>query len=374
MSLSSSSAIRNWEIRVTSVHEQDVVTEREIPAARLPAIGWLVLVLVIAATAAWEWRMRALGLIAGDLDDSKSAWSVERRKVATGDHDGVVIIGGSRILFDTNLDVWQEMTGRRPVQLALPGMSGQRFLRDLAVNSRFDGLVLIDVTPAQVFREGPGHPEFEGVLDYWEDEGPAKRAGHLIGQFLSRHLAFLDNQYSLTELIDQLEIQNRGQIAGPYLRPWKLSENFEDRQYVLWREIETNERLREHAIRVWTGRARPPPEEALIARVCADVRESVALIRARGGEVVFIRPPSAGAYYEREQATLPRAKTWDRLLREADVFGIHFEDYPEMQGLELPELSHLTREDAARFTRAYVGVLRERYVGLRTPPVLQPAG
>ena len=359
---------------MTSVHEQDVVTEREIPRTHLAAIAWLVLALVVAATAAWEWRMRELGLVAGDLDDSKSAWAVERRKIASGDHDGVVIIGGSRILFDTDLDVWQEMTHRRPVQLALPGMSGQRFLRDLAVNSRFDGLVLIDVTPAQFFREGPGNPEFEGVLDYWKDEGPAKRTSHRIGQFLSRYLAFLDNQYSLTELIDQVDIRNRGQIPGPYLRPWKLSENYAGRQYHLWREIETNERLREHAIRVWTGRTRPPPEDAVIARVCADVRGSIALIRARGGAVVFIRPPSAGADYAREHANLPRAKTWDRLLREADVFGIHFEDYPEMQGLELPELSHLTQEDAARFTRAYVGVLRERYVGLLSPPVLQPPG
>ena len=90
--------------------------------------------------------------------------------------------------------------------------------------------------------------------------------------------------------------------------------------------------------------------------------------------MVFIRPPSAGTYYEREQANLPRAKTWDRLLHEADVFGIHFEDYPDMQGLDLPEMSHLTREDAERYTRAYVGVLRERYVRLRSPPVLEPAG
>ncbi len=45
-----------------------------------------------------------------------------------------------------------------------------------------------------------------------------------------------------------------------------------------------------------------------------------------------------------------------------------------MQGLDLPEMSHLTREDAARFTRAYVGVLRERYVRLRSPPVPEPAG
>ena len=120
---------------MNKLHEQDVVTEREIPAARLLAIGWLVLVLVIAATAAWEWRMRALGLIAGDLDDNKSAWSVERRKVEAGNYDGVVIVGGSRILFDTNLDVWQEMTGRRPVQLAMPGMGGRPVLASLAADA-----------------------------------------------------------------------------------------------------------------------------------------------------------------------------------------------------------------------------------------------
>jgi hypothetical protein len=359
---------------MSSVHEQDLVTVREIPRTRLAAIGWLVLAAVLAATAVWEWRMRGLGLVAGDLDDDQATWAVERRKLASGDHDGIAIVGGSRILFDTNLDVWEHMTGRRPVQLALPGMSGQRFLKDLAEDSGFSGLALVDVTPEQFFREGPGNPAFEGVLDYWLDEGPAKRAGHRIGQFLSRHLAFLENQYTLTALVDQLDIRNRGTIPGPHLRPWKLSETYAGRQTMLWREIETNGDLRRHAIRVWLGRERPPPEEALIARICADVRESIAKIRARGGEVVFIRPPSAGAYYEREQANLPRARTWDRLMREAGVFGIHFEDYPAMQGLELPELSHLTREDAARFTSAYVGVLRERYVGLLSPPVLQPAG
>jgi hypothetical protein len=350
---------------MSSIYEQDVVTVREIPRARLVAIAWLVLAATIAGAAAWEWRMRGLGLVAGDLDDSKSNWAVERRRIASGDHDDVVILGGSRILFDTNLDVWQSMTGRRPVQLALPGMSGQRYLRDLAVNSGFDGLVLIDVTPEQFFREGPGNPAFEGVLDYWRDEGPARRTGHRIGRYLSRYFAFLENQYSLGALVDQLEIANRGNIPGPYLRPWKLSETYGERQYHLWREIESNERLREHAIRVWVGRPRPPPADDLIARVCTDVRESVARIHARGGTVVFIRPPSTGAYYEREQVNTPRDSTWERLLREAGVFGIHFEDYPDMQGLELPELSHLTREDAARYTRAYVAVLQTQVPWLR---------
>ncbi len=342
------------------------VVERGIPQARLPAAGWLVLVLVAIVMIAWELQMRSLGLVAGDLDDSKSHWAVERERIATGDHDGVAIVGGSRILFDTNLDVWEELTGRRPIQLALPGMSGRKFLADLASNSPFAGLVLIDVTPAQFFREGPGNPEFEGVLDVWDQRGPAERFGHEIGVFLSRHLAFLDDQYTPLKLIDQLEIPDRKGVVGPYNRPWKLSENYDDRQTVLWRQIETNEWLRAHAIHVWLyRRQQSPPAEELVAKVCADLRDSVAKIRARGGKVVFIRPPSSGAYYALEQARFPRARTWERVLRETGTFGIHFEDYPEMRRLDPPELSHLSREAAAEFTRAYVGVLVKEFPDLK---------
>jgi hypothetical protein len=70
-----------------------------------------------------------------------------------------------------------------------------------------------------------------------------------------------------------------------------------------------------------------------------------------------VRSPSGGAYYAREAKSTPRAKTWDRLLQETGAFGIHFEDYPGMQGLEIPEMSHLSRDSATRFTRAYVAVM-----------------
>jgi hypothetical protein len=40
------------------------------------------------------------------------------------------------------------------------------------------------------------------------------------------------------------------------------------------------------------------------------------------------------------------------LLAKAGAPGIHFEDYPEMQGMELPEWSHLAYADAKRFTTA----------------------
>ncbi len=355
-------------------HEQDDMTVRVTPAARWPAIGWLVLLLVVAATAAWEWRMRSLGLRSGDLDDGPSHWAVERRKLESGQHDDVVIFGSSRILYDTDLDVWDDMTGRRPIQLALPGTNPRPFLVRFAEESDFAGLIVVDVTPESYFSSFVSAlPQFQNILDTWREESPSRRFGHQVGLWLSRHLAFLEDTYRLAALIERIDIPNRPGVRGPYLEVWKLNETFDDRQTRMWPRLEADERLRAHAMKVWMTRDRGKLSDELVMRAIEESKEAVRKVRARGGEVVFVRPPSAGAYYDREARNAPRDATWDRLLRETGSFGIHFEDYPEMQGLDLPELSHLSRESATRFTRAYVEVLRERYVWLRTLPEAEPA-
>ena len=348
------------------------MTIRVIPAARWRAIGWLVLVLVVLAMTAWEWKMRSLGLFAGDIDDSKSHWAVERRKIAAGDFDGVVIVGTSRILFDTDLDAWQDLTGRRPIQLALPGTNPRPLLDDLAADPSFRGLVVVDTTPDLFFTDWPGIPEFAGVTDFWKEESPSSRAGHQLGLFLSRHLAFLDSSYTLTKLVDRVNLPNRPEVRAPYMDVWKVWESFDDRQTFLWRRIETDQRLREHARLVWGPFDGKAMDAAAIARAWDQSVAAVAKIRARGGAVVFIRPPSGGLYYEHVRHAAPRARTWDPLLAKTQAFGIHFEDYPEMQGLETPEWSHLSHASAERFTRAYVEVLMKEIPWLGTRKAAGP--
>jgi hypothetical protein len=68
--------------------------------------------------------------------------------------------------------------------------------------------------------------------------------------------------------------------------------------------------------------------------------------------VIFVRPPSGERYLEFENRVFPRAETWDVLLAESGVPGIHFEDHPELQGYRLPEWSHLSAAEAERFTAA----------------------
>lgn len=352
---------------MTQAQALNEVTVREIPATRFAAIGWLVLVLVVIAIAGWEWKMRTLGLRAGDLGDSKSQWAVERRKVAAGEHDDVVIIGSSRILFDTDLSVWQEMTGRRPIQLALPGTNPRPHLKALAENSDYAGLLIVGVTPDIYFTDWPGIPLFAGLIDFWEDETPAQRFGNRLWVELQRRVAFLDESYRLGTLIDRsVAWADREGVRGPQRDVWKLSESFDGRQTTMWPRLETDEFLRDHARWVWGPfSGEPLLEVADVARICEETSKHVEMIRARGGEVVFVRSPSAGLYYESEQHGQPRARSWEPLLRTTGALGIHFEDYPEMRNLDVPEWSHLSGASATRFTRAYVDVLTREIPWLR---------
>jgi hypothetical protein len=276
-----------------------------------------------------------------------------------------VIIGSSRILWDSNLDVWEDMTGRRPIQLALPGTNPRQFLEDFANDEGFRDFLVVGVTPDLYFGDWPGIPQFSGLLTFWRDETPSQRFGHRVGMVLQTQLAFLDGAYALGNLVDRVPLADREGVRGPMRDVWKIWEVGPGRQHYLWPRIQTDERLREHARWVWgpfDGKHMPDDS---IARAIEQSRRDVAKIRARGGEVVFVRAPSAGLYYEHELQAVPRAKTWDPLLRATGAFGIHFEDYPEMRNLDVPEWSHLSRDSAVTFTRAYVAELQRRYSRLQ---------
>lgn len=80
--------------------------------------------------------------------------------------------------------------------------------------------------------------------------------------------------------------------------------------------------------------------------------------------MVLFRPPSSGPFLDRENRLLPREKTWDLLVERTGLPAIHFEDYPELQGYELPEWSHLSESEARRFTAALVPIVEREFAAL----------
>ena len=116
---------------------------------------------------------------------------------------------------------------------------------------------------------------------------------------------------------------------------------------------------------VWAGFARanrnPPISGKPLDSIMLMVKTSVDKIKARGGEVIFVRTPSSGPYWDGEQKGFPREKYWDRLLIETNSKGIHFMDYPEISSYQCPEFSHLSPDDAIDFTKHFVNILKTKY-------------
>ena len=373
------SSISNSDVSVIETAHPDVsVAEKPLalisPPPRgferpVPLLPWLRILAVVASATlvlmvAWELEMRHLGLRAGDLDDGRGYWAVERRKVDSGPRDSVVIIGDSRILLDTDLATWQKLTGRRPIQLALLGMNAQPILHNLAADEHFAGLLVIGTAEFSYFSDDAG--SLPGVLRYMKSESPSQRIGLQIHKTLSRYFAFLDSNYTLFALLERHKWPERKGVESPYIDVWKISEAYDDRQSYLWDRIERDEYLRDQAKSIWMDFFEGPPvKPGTVERVSAETKADIDRIRARGGEVVWVRPPSSGPLLDIERTRYPREKVWDKLLHETASFGVYFEDYPAMHQLPCPDWSHLSRTSAIAFTDAYVRVLRERVEWLK---------
>lgn len=346
--------------------------QRPVPAPPLRAAVIVALAVFAALLAAWEWRMRALGLLPGDLGDSPAAWAEQRRRVTDDPHQ-VLVIGDSRILLGTDLGRHAELTGARPLQLALVGASGLPVLEDLARHSPFRGLAIVGVSDLHYF--GAPQRAAQQALEHYRRETPAERIEHRLVRAFERELGYLDADYRLPRLLQEFVDGTRGGAADA--SPGKFGVAAEDRQTWLWQRIESDPPLRRRIIRAWSRESVPVLTEASIAATLERTRAAVQAIRARGGEVVFLRPPSAPQLRYGEEGHLPRERGWDALLRASGAIGVHFEDEPAMQGLKTPEYSHLSRACARVYTDAFVRALARRTPRVRlradAPTALSPA-
>lgn len=340
---------------------ESAVAQRRVVKARWGVAWLLAAALIVATVAVWElhWRGRGYG---ADVANSAGLWNLERRKVTADDGRGTAIVGSSRVFFDLDLETWAQVTGGPvPVMLALEGTPPWSALDDLAADPGFRGFLVVGYTPNLFFGGFPG--ERGNVPRQWREESPSQRFGQLLSMQLETRLAFLDGDAALGTLIRRPWPVRAG--LPPSMPPVpRLAEMRPSREQIMWSRLETDAVYRERARGVWSafmGIPMPPPSEEDIAARIASTKAAIDAIRARGGEVLFVRCPSAGKFREHERATRPRELFWDRLLRETSTTGIHFEDHAELQGFDPPEWSHLRAADRIPFTRGVAALAKPVY-------------
>jgi hypothetical protein len=326
--------------------------------------GLLALIISFIAIASWEYSLRQKGLTAS-YDDNEALWANKRAMVYEPSDKATVVIGSSRIKYDLDIPTWEGLTGNHVIQLANVGSSPRPVLEDLANDKNFKGRLVIDVVEGIFFNPGAVFYDWRTnkKIAYYHTVTPTALFSFQVDRVLESQFVFLDqDNYSINAMLDQLHIPNRtGQFSPVF--PLEFARTSFARQEYMMPQFVADTNLQNQVKDVWVSFGRinttPPATGATLDSIINTVKAQVNKIKSRGGDVVFVRPPSSGPAIMMEHKGFPRAAYWDRLLSMTGCQGIYFEDYPAIASFICPEWSHLKPSDAVIYTRNLVKILSE---------------
>lgn len=316
----------------------------------------------------WELYWRSQGKTPLIQDDN-ALWSVNRSRVEKLNTDDFVFVGSSRVHFDIQLKVWEAYTQKKPVQLAMGGGSPLPTFRDIVRNTDFKGTILVGVTPPLFFsstsQQAPPISGPQEKVDYYKDQTYAQQFNHWLSMPLQRNFAFVHSfedmmagNIDLRSLLQRIKIGNR--TGKPTMPPFfEFGESSEYRNVRMIDKYANDPTWAQTVIDVWMfclkgNTVMPPPDkEATTTFFLEDLK----IFQERGGRVILVRCPSSNEFREIEAKITPRTEFWDELVEKSGVPAYHFEDYAQLQGLRIPEWSHLAAEDADIFTKELLKIM-----------------
>jgi len=321
-------------------------------------------VMIIAFTVFWEYYWRARGYTIAYNDD-KVIWAANRKKIYAP--ETTVFIGDSRVKFDIDVSTWKTLTGENAVQLAMVGTPARPVLHDLANDINFKGNIIIGGAELAFYSLDTVQREISARdgLEYYKKETPAQKLNASLDFFLESKLVFLEEgKLGLNALLNTVPLSNRPGVFTRTGPPREFSKSDFFRQSSETPRLLTDTSLQNEVISYWTVNAsrfkiKPITGDTLLA-FFKQYKNSIDKIKARGGKIAFIRPPSTGAVLDRENRFYPRGQYWDRLISYTETTGFYYTEHPEIAGLTCPEQSHLSPGDAVLFTKALIHYLREK--------------
>jgi hypothetical protein len=343
----------------------------------VPAHNWLVMAVCAAVGCAlmvglWERHVRTLGY-EPDYDDTTSLWVKARQRAASARPGQLVLVGASRTLFDLDLAVLEQEGRSRPIQLATVGSNPLVILEDLASDPGYAGTTLVGVVPA-LWAAGGG-PPMESPRRYvrkYHEWSPANEWELALSLKVQERFAFIQQEdLTLSQLLTHVPLPPRAAVFTPALPP-HFSQLDLERRTRMTERAEHDPALMQN---LWPPLFSGPPKPAVFSDEAwqeiqrngwlanlARAKAAVAAIRARGGEVFFVRHPSSGPLRTLEDQITPRAQFWDRLLQETNAQGVYDQDHPELSTFQCPEWSHLSASDSLEYTQNLSTILKQKHL------------
>lgn len=321
---------------------------RPIPGGRWGFTWAVALALAIAALVRVEGYVRARHYRPSVTDD-QYLWAIERSKASPAGRDTVVLLGDSRAQLDlSTAELRRRLPGYRVVQLALQYTAPTAALADLAADEDFRGIVLVGVVEWDLGGEERDTLEAYVAAYHRRWRSPGAIAERWLATTAQSRLTFLSatGRRTLERLLR----------AGKWPPAIYVATQPDRSRLADYTRKNVDERRQRNEERV-RGRRLWKKGSAAWLRTAMQLEPHVRAIRARGGEVVFVRMPMSGALERASERSFPRDRYWDRFAAATSARTVHYLDHPAMRGLVLPDDSHLDMRDAPRFTAGLVDAL-----------------
>jgi hypothetical protein len=292
--------------------------------------------------------------------DTPELWAFWRHQ-ASGTQKSIVMIGTSRLEAGVSVQVFKEQCpDYRIIQLSVAGdKSPIGTLEDLAADTGFRGIVLCDFETPFLIRA-----RWCDQADYYAAElTPAHLSESCVGAVVQSVLTNCQRDLSLKNQWSRL-------VRGE----WRPKRQF--CRQTIERELRYNfsnggdlEQMRQSIFGEMRAKyeSTPLPAPKDLCENLPLIDSMVAEIRARGGDVVFLRMPSSGARFSLEEEFHSKAQYWERFAAATKARCLHFRDVPTLRDFKCPDESHLDWSMARPFTIALVAELRRiGVIGLPT--------
>jgi len=336
-------------------------SSRERPVEGPWGLTWALAALLIAGLlGGLEMRLR-------DQDYSPSTsidnelWSAQRHKVYWPDKTPVVLVGASRISAGFSPRAFNsEFSGYRAIMLARAGKAPAATLIDLAEDEDFkEGVVVVSMLAEHMVKRRR-NDQRSVVKAYGELTENYGFINHFANRQIQAHIedtfAFRSPHVDLEAWLDA----ERGVEDAEFPKPNYVRAHADTSRSLDYSKknvkVHRNKRIRKHRKNL---RKHKPAKPKRWLKGTRFLEEAIDQLIDRGIEVVLVRYPTCGKFYELDEEHYPRKKYWDRFAKKTRAKTIHFEDYEALRGYECPDSSHLNFEDVPEFTRALGGVMAE---------------
>ncbi|WP_233244078.1 hypothetical protein [Tamlana fucoidanivorans] len=221
---------------------------------------FIALALTLIGVSIWELYWRSKGF-KPSIDNNEALWAVQRAKVDKLSKDDIVLIGSSRVMYNIQLDIWEEKTGKKPIQLAMGGSSPLPVFHDIVNTSNFNGTILVGVTPGLFFSSTDPKKQSwkrpQKKVDHFHDRTYAQRLNHQLSIPLQNSLALMSETsgvdgIKLKALIKKVKIGDRLKKKRTMPPFHNMSTTRLDRNVRMKKRMETDTAYANSVKRVWS--------------------------------------------------------------------------------------------------------------------------